>query len=146
MENIMGKRIHDKRIESGMTMEELGDLVGVKRSAVNKREKGQVTNIKRSAIEKMAKTFDCDPVWLMGLEGTSPVIESNVADIQAQLDRLGAYYVSLKDVISKVANNIPEPVQLSEYEIELVETYRKLKDKEALLSYARFLQNQEKKA
>lgn len=144
MENIMGKRIHDKRIENGMTMEELGDLVGVRRSAVNKWEKGQVTNIKRSAIEKMAKTFDCDPVWLMGMEGS--MIESNVADIQGQLDRLGAYYVSLKDALSKVANNIPEPVQLTRYEIELVETYRKLKDKEALLSYARFLQDQEKKA
>lgn len=47
---------------------------------------------------------------------------------------------------NRILDALPEPVQLSEYEIELVETYRKLKDKEALLSYARFLQNQEKKA
>lgn len=62
----MGKRIKQKRLEKGLTMEELGSKLGVKASAINKYEKGIVENIKRPTIKKMAEIFDCDPNWLMG--------------------------------------------------------------------------------
>ena len=65
---IMGLRIKMKREEHHLTMAELGDLLGVQASAVNKWEKGTVSNIKRSTIQKMAEIFECDPVWLMGFE------------------------------------------------------------------------------
>lgn len=64
----MGTRIREKRIEYGYTMEELGKLVGVQPSAVNKWEKGMVTNIKRSTVLKLAKVFHCNPSWIMGYD------------------------------------------------------------------------------
>lgn len=64
----MGNRIRTKRLEKGLTMEELGNMLGVKASAINKYEKGTVENIKRSMIKKMAKIFECDPNWLMGFQ------------------------------------------------------------------------------
>lgn len=68
-EDLMGRRIKMKRTELGLTMEMLGDILGVGKSAVNKWEKGKVKNIKRSTIAQMANLFDVNPVWLMGLDG-----------------------------------------------------------------------------
>ena len=67
--SLMGDRIKMKREENDLTMAELGAILGVQASAVNKWEKGHVSNIKRSTIAKMADLFDVNPVWLMGLEG-----------------------------------------------------------------------------
>lgn len=64
----MGNRIRTKRLEKGLTMEELGNMLGVKASAINKYEKGTVENIKRPMIKKMAEIFECDPNWLMGFQ------------------------------------------------------------------------------
>lgn len=72
----MGNRIRLKRIEKDMTMEELGNALGIKASAINKYEKGIVENIKRSTIQQMATLFECDPAWLMGFDET----EKNVPD------------------------------------------------------------------
>lgn len=62
----MGMRIKQKREEKHLTMEELGAMVGVGASAVNKWEKGHVTNMKRSTIKKLSDIFSCSPAWLMG--------------------------------------------------------------------------------
>ena len=69
----MGLRIKSKRNELGLTMEELGDRLGVQRQAINKWEKGEVQNIKRSYIKKMAELFNVSPAWLMGFEDTTDV-------------------------------------------------------------------------
>lgn len=51
-----------------MTQEELGNRLGVQKSAIRKYEKGIVDNIPRSRIALMAEIFGVDPVWLMGFE------------------------------------------------------------------------------
>jgi len=66
--NTMGSRIHEKRMERGLTMKELADRIGVQASAVNKWEKGIVENIKRSTIQQMADIFECSPAWLLGYD------------------------------------------------------------------------------
>ena len=76
----MGQRIHDKRVEYGMTMEELGAKLGVQRSAVNKWEKGEVLNIKRPCIKAMAELFHVSPAWLMGMDDTDVTVTYNAQD------------------------------------------------------------------
>lgn len=79
----MGSRIRQKRLENGMTMEQLANAIGVKASAINKYEKGIVENIKRSTIKDMAVVLDCDPAWLMGFDAPKPgemVVFSPYAD------------------------------------------------------------------
>ena len=66
--SLMGDRISQKRKEKGMTMEELGNALGLQASAINKYEKGLVENIKRPVIKEMARVLECDPVWLMGFD------------------------------------------------------------------------------
>lgn len=60
----MGTRIRDKRKELHLTMEQLGDLVGVQKSAVNKWEKGRVESLKTDTTLKLCEVFKCDPLWL----------------------------------------------------------------------------------
>lgn len=62
----VGERIKQERKKKHLTMEALGDLMGVGKSAINKWEKDKIERIKRTDIIKMAKIFDCDPAWLGG--------------------------------------------------------------------------------
>lgn len=56
-----GKVIKDARLRKGMTQEELGERVGVQKSAIAKYENGRVVNIKRSVLQKLAKALDLNP-------------------------------------------------------------------------------------
>ena len=76
----MGQRIKQKRTEYGLTMEELGNRLGVQKSAVNKWEKGEVLNIKRSYIKEMADIFHCSPAWLMGMDDVKDVTLTYTAE------------------------------------------------------------------
>lgn len=64
----MGDIIKQERLKNNLTMEELGEKLGVGKSAINKWEKGLVENIKRPTILKMAEIFGVSPAYLMGIE------------------------------------------------------------------------------
>lgn len=64
----IGKLIKDARIAKGLTQEELGELVGVQKSAIAKYENGRVVNIKRSTLQALAKA--------LGLRGSDLIIEA----------------------------------------------------------------------
>ena len=61
----MGERIRILRKQHRMSMEELGSMIGVGKSAILKYENGQVENLPRSTIEKMAILFGVSPAYLM---------------------------------------------------------------------------------
>jgi len=61
-----GEKIKALRLEKGMTQEELGDKLGVKKAAVHKWETGLVVNIKRSTLAKLCAVLDTTPDYLMG--------------------------------------------------------------------------------
>lgn len=64
----MNDRIKYLRERSGLTQEELGEKLGVKKAAINKYETGKVENIKRATIEKLADIFEVSPSYIMGWE------------------------------------------------------------------------------
>ena len=68
----IGEKIKQARLAKGYTQEELGNLVGVKKAAINKYESGIVQNLKRSMIAKLADALDIDPVSLIGIEDELP--------------------------------------------------------------------------
>ena len=61
----MGERIKQLRKKQGLTQEELGKYIGVKKAAIMKYEKGDVQNMKRSSIEILSKLFGVTPSYLM---------------------------------------------------------------------------------
>lgn len=64
----MGERIKKLRTDRGMTQEELGKILGVKKAAIQKYESGSVENLKRSSIKILATTFGVSPSYLMGFD------------------------------------------------------------------------------
>ena len=66
-----GQKIKALRLEKGMSQEELGAKIGVKKAAINKYETGVVVNLKKSTIAKLAEALDTSPIYLMGWESES---------------------------------------------------------------------------
>lgn len=64
--------LKSERIAHGYTQEELGNLVGLKKSAIHKYENGLVVNPGRSLIFKFAKVLDISPAYLLGIEDERP--------------------------------------------------------------------------
>lgn len=63
----IGELINQKRKEKKLTLEEVGNLVGVGKSTVRKWEKGMIENIGRDNIVKLSKALDISPLSLLGI-------------------------------------------------------------------------------
>lgn len=61
----MGERIKQLRKKNKMTQSELGELLGVGRTAILKYEKNEVEDIPASKIKKMSTIFGVSPSYLM---------------------------------------------------------------------------------
>lgn len=61
----VGKKIKAARRAKGMTQEELGEILGVQKSAIAKYESGRVVNIKRSTLKKISDVLGIRPSELI---------------------------------------------------------------------------------
>lgn len=64
----LGEKIRNKRKELGLTQEQLGELIGVKKSAIAKYENNRVENLKRPTIQKLANIFNVSPSFFFDEE------------------------------------------------------------------------------
>ena len=76
----IGQKIKEARIAKGLTQEELGNIVGVQKSAIAKYESGRVVNIKRSMLRKLADALGIRPSEL--IFETNPV---ETAELHARI-------------------------------------------------------------
>lgn len=77
--NDVGNYIKSLRQSKGMTQEELGNIIGVKKAAVQKWESGLVQNLKRETIKKLADFFEVNPSTFIDVADSSDI--SNIAGI-----------------------------------------------------------------
>ena len=68
--------IKSRRKELNLTLEQVGDLVGVGKSTVRKWETGDLENMKRDKIVKLAKALRVSPSYIMGIEEEQPQLET----------------------------------------------------------------------
>ena len=88
----IGRKIKEARLAKNLTQEELGNIVGLQKSAIAKYESGRVVNIKRSTLQKLAQALD--------LRGSDLIIESNPKEA-AELSAKVLLDVELMDAIEK---------------------------------------------
>lgn len=82
----MGQKIYHFRTEKGLTLEELGNMVGVGKSTVRKWENGMIANMKRDKILKVAEVFNVSSGYLMGWEDSpTPCSGSDLSYDEARL-------------------------------------------------------------
>ena len=68
----LGNKIKMLREEKGMTLEELGNKVGVGKSTIRKWEVGMIANMRRDNLQKVAAALGVNPNYLMGYEDEAP--------------------------------------------------------------------------
>ena len=66
----LGERIKERREQKGLTLEEVGEYVGVTKSTVRKWETGDIENMKRDKIAKLAEVLSVSPLYIMGMIDT----------------------------------------------------------------------------
>ncbi|CEQ14816.1 HTH-type transcriptional regulator [[Clostridium] sordellii] len=62
------ENIKNKRLELGLTLEEVSNKIGVKKPTLQRYESGVISNIPSDKIESLAEVFDVSPAYLMGWE------------------------------------------------------------------------------
>lgn len=82
--------LKDRRIELGLTLEQVGELVGVGKSTVRKWENGLIENMGRDKISKLARALQVSPLFIMHIEepDNEKYIEdsSKIVEIYTQLN------------------------------------------------------------
>ena len=112
----IGDKIRNARLAKGYTQEELGNMIGVQKSAVAKYETGRVVNIKRRVLAKISKVLDIPPIELVSDIEERPVETANkLADVF-----LG---IEIKETDAEVAIMLEEFMQLDEAKKAQVKDY-----------------------
>ncbi|MBE6887144.1 MAG: helix-turn-helix domain-containing protein [Ruminococcaceae bacterium] len=94
----MNEMIKKRRRELDITLEEVGDYVGVSKTTVQRWESGNISNMRRDRIKKLSEILQLDPDVLIGISSDKengfskiPVLGSVAAGlpVTAQEDILG---------------------------------------------------------
>ena len=80
----MDSILKSKRLEKGMTLEEVGNLVGVGKSTVRKWENGMIENMGRDKIVALSKALNISPLEILGVD-EQKLPESDIFTIYNQL-------------------------------------------------------------
>lgn len=111
----VGQKIRKARLEKRLTQQELGEIVGVQKSAIAKYESGRVVNIKRSTLLKIAKTLEISPGELF-----IDISSKEVAGFHTKIltdfevtDMLEIYY-KLNDENKKLVRTLVDKLKKSE--------------------------------
>lgn len=87
----IGEKLRAQRLRKGMTLQQVGDLVGVGKSTVRKWETGAIRNMGRDKILSLASALDLPPDQLLlpdpdGADGEAqPPREANLTPEERRL-------------------------------------------------------------
>ena len=108
----LGELIHIRRKELNLTLEEVGNAVGVSKSTVRKWETGYISNMKRDKIALLSKTLKLNPAQFI-VEPDKDINSTNPH--QLLIDK----YDSLnKSGQSKLMERLDELLELPKYRKE----------------------------
>lgn len=121
----IGRKIKQLRKEKGLTQSELGDLLGVKKAAVQKYESGQVQNLKQITIKKLCKVFDKSPSYFIFTDEFENHLRDEVRLIENIDKHFGGNIVSMLEIAVKLNDENLEKVISYASDLELLQSVRK---------------------
>lgn len=80
--------LKQKRMEKNLTLEQVGNFVGVGKSTVRKWETGMIENMGRDKIVALSKVLDVSPLEILDIpetEETPFVVPTNIMNVYKQL-------------------------------------------------------------
>lgn len=127
----MGDRIHCLRSDLSLTLQELGDKVGVGASTVRKWETGYIKTLRADKMQKLAEALDTSVDYIMGWTDNSV----NVGTVGTN-----------NGVIGRNSGEIHIAEARSKEEAELIRIYNSLdvKERSKLMAFAWSLEEESK--
>ena len=122
----IGRKIKQLRKEKGLTQSELGDLLGVKKAAVQKYESGQVQNLKQITIKKLCKVFDKSPSYFIFTDEFENHLRDEVRLIENIDKHFGSNIVSMLEIAVKLNDENLEKVISYASDLELLQSVRQV--------------------
>ena len=113
MENLL----KTKRLEKRLTLEQVGEIVGVGKSTVRKWENGMIENMGRDKIIALSKALDISPLDILGIDKpqestTKQILDSVFSKLEEpRQDKVVAYAKSELDDQNKV-------MEIADYQTE----------------------------
>lgn len=107
----IGKRIKELRKSINMTQEELGELLGVKKAAVQKYENETIINLKIDTLRKLSEIFEVAPSYIMGCtkfddEYDLDKIKEEIKFIESLEDKQREIFLMIKQLNDEGINKI----------------------------------------
>ena len=78
-------RIKTRRIELGMSYQDLADKTGMSKSTLQRYETGAIKNIPLDKLSDLAEALQLDPIYLMGIDPPSYYIDPEAAQLAQEL-------------------------------------------------------------
>lgn len=88
----MKDKIKQRREELGLTLEEVGNIVGVGKSTVRKWETGDIANMRRDKIAKLAVALRTSPAYLLGYDETEKAADPKADSLSPKENELLTLY------------------------------------------------------
>ncbi|MEG2522295.1 MAG: helix-turn-helix transcriptional regulator [Anaerovoracaceae bacterium] len=128
----MGAKIKRLRTDMGMTLEALGEKVGVGKSTVRKWENGMIENMKRDKIAKVANALNVSPSYLMGWDEDPTIVKRDKLldeiDDFLNIHKYNLICESYDDDYFRITNSSGQTIA-GLYDYELLPRYEILKSK-----------------
>lgn len=119
------KKIKQRRLELGLTLEEVAKVVGVSKATVSRWESGEITNMRRDRIANLAKVLNVEANFIMGIsENNTYLPQKSARDLMIEKYHLNEEELAEYDRITKLSIEM-NALMFNSNNIELEESARK---------------------
>lgn len=95
-----------RRLELGMTLKNVADIVGVTESTVRKWEVGIIANMKINKLEKLAKALQTTIPYILGLEDNENKKTNKIINKYIELENLAKSEKEKEDILEEILKNM----------------------------------------
>lgn len=101
----IGKRVRKIRLQKGISQEQFGELIGIKKAAVSKIENGD-SSLSRSNLISICKQFNINEEWLLYGKGEMFIPESRENEIRRFFENAMSSDTDLAKIQRKFINTL----------------------------------------
>lgn len=130
MNMTIGERLKRLRTEKGLTQEEVGNILGITKAAVQKYENGTITNFKSDTIRKLCQLYGIAPIYFIFDDVGSDY--SSVTSDQLKtmvIKHFGERFVRFLDILHTLNEDGRQKIMGYIDDISQIEAYRRDKYK-----------------